>query len=268
MIDIRNFFYRTLFKLKQIPDIKNVKEPLDPNKNVLIPETYMMNNITIGNLPYKKNWEKTYQKGIDPDFRPSLPWYKDLSSIDNLIQDENGIQIIARKESGYGTHGILWSNFKFKYGFIRAKIKLPSVYGAFAAFWTFGGTPESDIFEHCGNWNNKVSVTHHWGFDYGERYGKKSTTHNSRMNKKFKPTEKFYIYEIEINPYKLIWRINGIKVRVMKKGIPGNDNHIIINVGKGCGVNKFDSLSNDAIMNVEWLKIYRTDKPQLKSSMY
>ena len=264
-----NLFYKIMFWIRKFPDISKVKEPKDPNKNLITPEVYMMSGVTIGNLPYiSKEWNRIYQKGTDPEFKPGLPWDdKGEYSPDNVIQTADGIQVIARKEEGIGTYGALWSNFTIKYGIIRAKIKLPFVKGSWTAFWTFNGLPESDIFEHCGDWHNRVTSTHHWGYDYNNNeppepnYGKKSTTNNERVNRKFRPAQRYYIYEIEITPYKMIWRINGRKVRVMKKGI-SNTTHILLTSVKGsyCGSGKYDGLLKDAIMNVEWIKVYRTAK--------
>ena len=170
---------------------------------------------------------------------------------ENIHLTDSCIEIWARKD---GTEGVLFSNFKIKYGIVKALVKLPDVEGAWSAFWLFRGMPELDIFEHCGQWKNQVSVTHHWGYSY-EKGMKKSTLNNERYNESFKPTEQYYVYEVEVTPYEVIYRINGEVTRVMTEGIPSHEQHIILNVSTGDYCDDIP-LKKDAVMKVKWIKVF------------
>ncbi len=213
--------------------------------------TYDASNITIGDLEWKgRYWEKIYEYGKDPMFRHSYPWDREGYPEENVQLTDSCIEIWARTD---GTKGVLFSNFKFKYGIVKALIKLPDVDGAFSAFWLFRDMPELDIFEHCGQWKNQVAVTHHWGYAY-EKGMKKSTSENTRFNEAFKPTEEYYVYEVEVTPYEVIYRINGVVTRVMTEGVPSHEQHIILNVTTGHYCDDIP-LKEDAVMKVKWIKI-------------
>jgi len=214
--------------------------------------TYDASNITIGNLEWKGQiWDKKYEYGKDPMFRYNYPWDQKEFIRDNINLTDSCIEIKAKPD---GTKGVLFSNFKFKYGIVRAMIKLPNSEGAWSAFWLFNGMPELDIFEHCGQWKNQVTVTHHWGYEY-EKGMKKSTLHNERFNKSFSPTEQYYIYEVEVTPYEVIYRINGEVTRIMTEGVPSHEQHIILGVTTGEYCDDIP-LKEDAVMKIKWIKVY------------
>jgi beta-glucanase (GH16 family) len=133
---------------------------------------------------------------------------------------------------------------------VSALIRLPEEQGAWSAFWLFGetGLPENDVFEHCGG-EQYVNVTHHWGYGYDNPELKKHTEWNKRRN--INPNE-WNLYEIEISPYKTIYRINNKVVRSMKRGTSSDRRHILLTCGWGdyCGGN-----SPDAYMEVKWLTL-------------
>ncbi len=238
--------YQELFKKSTIKDYTTVPTPEGKLTR------YNMSEVTIGNLPWKKEWKRIFQDSIDPMFSYQFPWDKSECLRENVIQTDTGINLIARAD---GTKAVLFSNFTFKYGTVRALIKLPDVPGAMSAFWLFEGMPELDVLEHCGQWNNQVAVTHHWGWSY-EPGRKKATRHNLRFNELFTPDEQYYLYEVEITPYKVVYRINGNIVRVMEEGIPSQDLHIILNIGWGNYCDSPEGINEDAVMSVKWLEVY------------
>jgi hypothetical protein len=240
--------YKQSFQRKEVQSTQKYEQAIDETNFT----TYDASNISIGNLEWKgRYWDKIYENGKDPMFRYSYPWDQEGFTRDNIHLTDSCIEIWARTD---GTKGVLFSNFKFKYGIVKALVKLPDVEGAWSAFWLFRGMPELDIFEHCGQWKNQVSVTHHWGYSY-ERGMKKSTLNNERYNKSFKPTEQYYVYEVEVTPYEVIYRINGEITLIMTKGIPSHEQHIILNVSTGdyCGD---IPLKKDAVMKVKWIKVF------------
>ena len=239
--------YKQSFKKKEISSTqKSERSHVEANF-----KTYDATNITIGNLAWNgRSWDKKYEIDKDPMFRYSYPWDQEGFLRENVHLTDSCIEIWARKE---GTAGVLFSNFKIKYGIVKALVKLPDVKGAWSAFWLFRGMPELDIFEHCGQWKNQVSVTHHWGYSY-KKGMKKSTLQNERYNESFKPTEEYYVYEVEVTPYEVIYRINGEVTRVMTEGIPSHEQHIILNVTTGDYCNDIP-LKEDAVMKVKWIKV-------------
>jgi len=244
--------YKQSFRKKQIAStpVYEQKYERDHTESKFI--TYDASNITIGNLEWKgKYWDKIYEYGKDPMFRYSYPWDQEEYPEENIRITDSCIEIWARTD---GTKGVLFSNFKFKYGIVKALVKLPDVDGAWSAFWLFRGMPELDIFEHCGQWENQVSVTHHWGYTY-ERGMKKTTYGNVRFNEAFEPTKKYYVYEVEVTPYEVIYRINGIVTQVMTEGVPSHEQHIILNVTTGDYCENI-ALKEDAVMKVKWIKVF------------
>lgn len=220
---------------------------------------YDMFDVNVGNLEWQgSEWAKVYEPGIDPPFRVGVPWDADDTSKNNIEQHNQKMDIVARKEEGKGNNGVLWSNWGFKHGTIQVLAKFPNIEGAFSAIWMFDGLPEMD-FEHCGQWKNQVTSTSHQGFDYDGPYGKKSTLHNERKNRKFKPTDQYYLYEIYLSPYEMIWYINGLAVRKVCDGISNRDQHLILSVGKGeyCGSVEDGSLPEDARMSVKWVRTFK-----------
>ncbi len=256
-MDIRSLIESWIFRFRKIPPYRTSMLNNTPKGERTL---FKMQDITIGNMPWKKGWEKGYVHGEDPMFRLSKPWAAHESSDDNVKKTSTGITLTQPKEKD-AKSAYLFSNFTIKYGTVRALVKCPCATGMWSAFWLFGksGTPECDIFEHCGEWENEVAVTHHWGYDYGGPYGKKSTLHNARYNKNFNPSKEFYLYEIEFGPYSVVYKINGVVVKRMKKGIPSGENHILFDVVKGqyCGTDPNAELSEDGVMEVKFLEIFK-----------
>lgn len=250
---IKNYIERLRFKYSKIPTWQEAVKRI-PDGSL---RKYYSKDITLGNLEWKKGWTKNYNEDKDPLFVPWRPWNSELSSIDNIKHEGKLLTLTQHKEPN-SKDAYMESNFTIKYGTVRALIKLPNVTGAWSAFWLFGknGMPEHDIIEHCGEWENEVAVTHHWGYDYEENRGKKSTINNGRYNKNFKPTDNYYLYEVELTPYKVTYRINGIKVRTLTKHLSSGENVIIFDVtrGKYCG-NK--ALARNAKMEISFLEIWK-----------
>lgn len=90
-----------------------------------------------------------------------LPWTRDYKG-DAYIRDENvtlndGILTITAKAENYSGHEFTsgaistgYSKFKFKYGYVEARINMPSAQGSWCNFWMLsdGWPPEVDIVEY------------------------------------------------------------------------------------------------------------------------
>lgn len=246
---IRNFISwneKENFKGFLIPSLREALKR-KPKGDLIILD---MSTVSIGNLPWKnEHWKKIFEPGKDPMFKPSLPWDNSYDP-KNIQQTSIGISISSDKL----TRGCIYSNWSIKYGVVQVLAKFPFVEGAWSAIWLFGGLPEFD-FEHCGCWDHQVTATQHWGYDYGEHYGKRQTQYNERRNECFSPTEQFYLYEIELTPYDTIWRINGLPVRHTKKGANSSDQHLIVSTGFGNYCK--GSLKEEAILQVKQIRIYK-----------
>jgi len=250
--EIKDWITSILFRFKRIPNYSEYSTIPKGTRYF-----FNANNIKLGNLEWKdKEWVKLYTYGKDPDFRYNLPYDQDISVREDITFDGEEI-ILTRKPGSDSKTPYLYSNIKIKYGTVRALIKMPKTPGAWSAFWLYGdnGMPEHDIVEHCGG-KDYINVTQHWGYDYKGPRGKKSTLHNTRKNKGIKATDEYYLYEIELGPYKTIYRINGVVTRVMKKHLSSSDHHIIFGTGMGdyCG----NIIPNkDSIMRIKYIEIFK-----------
>ena len=254
---MRNLLERIYFMLCKIPTWQEAIERI-PEGSIT---KYDMSKVTIGDMPYKKDWTPKYIEGVSPQFRIGREWAKDMTDPASITQWATTMKLKLQREANTKDAWIQ-SNFRIKYGTVRALIKLPNVKGAHSAFWLFGGLPEMDVLEHCGGWENKVSVTHHHGYDYNNvpnPKGKKMTHNNARYNKKFKPRDEFYLYEVELSPYKIVYKINGVKVRTLKRGLSSGENKVIFDVVKNsyCQTTTESVLDDDAVMIVDFLEVYK-----------
>jgi len=249
MITLRNLYYKIKFYLFGVS-----KEPIYDKTNSYIYDYFK--TLSVGKISQNKRW------------RNGLPWehygvYKGSDPKRVFIKD-NKLNLVVDWNKDYNcpTRGLLYSNFDIKHGIFRIRAKVSSIDGIGSALWTFGdnGMPEIDILETCGQRCKKISNIHHWGYDYEKKLGKTSTLNNSLSSSNFKPSEEFYVYEIEFTPYKIIWRINGVVTKVEKRGIPTNKQHLILSVcqSERCGNSKFENLGiYPSGMEVDWVEVIK-----------
>ena len=253
-MDCKSFIEKILFLFKRVPSYEEYLSNEDTPEGV--EHVYDMSRASLGDLPWMSGYTKNYEEGIDPEFRTSLPWDQDGFDAQNITQIPGEYLKLTKPAGVHTKDALLYSNFSMKHGTVRALVKMPKVKGAFSAFWLFDGLPELDILEHCGQWKRKYACTHHWGYDYGEDYGKKSTLHNTRFNFKLNFNSDWYVLEAEVSPYKVVYKINGVKVRSVKRGVPSGELHIILNVGYGEYCNSKEGVIEDADLLVKWVKTY------------
>lgn len=211
---------------------------------------YYMADIEIGN---KKDWIEGYQKdyveGYDPPFRSGLPWDNDSFDPDNIIQVSGDYMMLIKKPEDL-KGALIYSNFTIKYGTVRALVKLPVVEGLMSAFWLFDGLPEMDIFEHYGK-RRAFNCTHHWGYDYGEKYGKKSTLHNERYNRRLDFQTQWYVFEIELSPYFVTYKINGVTVKRLTRHLSNREQHVILDITKDLDYDSYDETGKLFVKKIE-----------------
>lgn len=202
--------------------------------------------------PFHKPWRYNYPYG---DLNNSYSFHDHSMLSIQKKNDDNYLDINVSKIKNSYYHGVLYSNFAYKYPVFRVIAKLPEGKGMWSAIWTIGslGMPEIDI-EHCSSWMNSVTSTIHWGYDYKRGYKKQKG--NKIKAKSFNPTVNYYCYEIEVTPYSVIWKINGIMIQKYKNPVPDDLLHLIIGTGMGtyCDTTGFSKYSTMKVSEVQVLK--------------
>ncbi len=152
------------------------------------------------------------------------------------------------KEFDY-TSGLLCSgnHFRAKYGKIEAKIKLESASGIFHAFWLGGDTmvPQIDIFKL---YNNKLLLSTF----FGHPEVKGGIKHDTSTLNAAKFVGKQFIYSIEWDADKIIWRINNLEVKTQTENIPQDSMYIVLNSGVVGDQNMIPSK-----MEIDWIRCYQ-----------
>jgi hypothetical protein len=125
----------------------------------------------------------------------------------------------------------------WKYPRIKAWLKLPEGKGHWASIFTYGndGPPEVDIFEWCKQWGSRINMTMHKG--YRDKIGIWSSKRN-RLRVPGLTNGRLYCFEVELQPMRTIWRLNGIVTKVRKQSVDNQQRILIINVvSDRCGDN-------------------------------
>ncbi len=138
--------------------------------------------------------------------------YKD----DNVIVSEGTIKLIAKQESAlwFGqtrqyTSGMIHStnSFKFYYGKIEIRAKIPYGMGFWPAFWLYGDEGnEIDIFEFGCQQPSKLYTNVHTTYnnqhyDWSEEYNGTNFSNN------------FHNYSVEWEPNQIIFKVDGNEIR-------------------------------------------------------
>jgi hypothetical protein len=147
------------------------------------------------------------------------------------------------------TSGLLSSgdHFRTKFGKVEAKIKLESVSGIFHAFWLAGDTmvPQIDVFKL---YDNKLLLSTFWGHpDMKGGIRQSTTTLNAS-----KFVGKQFIFSIEWDAEKIVWRINNLEVKTQTENIPQNSMYVTLNsgvLGEQAGVS--------SKMEIDWIRCYQ-----------
>jgi beta-glucanase (GH16 family) len=192
--------------------------------------------------------------------------YTDLPA--NVIVQNGVLKITAKKESSggeaYSSARIVTDNkFKFTYGKIEVRAKLPTGGGTWPAIWMLGqnyatnewpACGEIDIMEHVGNSQNVIHGTLHYpGRFGGSADGASKTVPNVSS---------------EFHVYKAIWSPASIKIYVDETlvhsvsnaaSLPFNsDFFLILNVAMGGNFGgNIDPAFTQSSMEVDYVKVYQ-----------
>ncbi|GIZ10531.1 hypothetical protein FUMI01_32550 [Flavobacterium sp. UMI-01] len=187
------------------------------------------------------------------------------NSTDNAVVSGGTLKIIAKKSGSAYTSARLKSEgkFKFTYGKIEVRAKLPVGGGTWPAIWMLGSDyatntwpacGEIDIMEHKGNQPNVIHGTLHYpGNSGGNGNGNTTTITNASS---------------EFHVYKAIWSPASVKIYVddvlfhtvaNSSSLPFNkDFFMILNVAMGGTFGgTIDTAFTQGTMEVDYVRVYQ-----------
>ena len=190
------------------------------------------------------------------------------NSKDNSYVSDGTLKIVARKETMYSSNYtsarmITKNKYSFKYGYVEARIALPSSMGIWPAFWMLGtnidqvGWPacgEIDIMEAVNNNNTVYSTIHYKNATGHEEYG---------QNFNVADRTSFHTYGFEWTETKLSGYVDNIKIFETnndgyKANSFNNELYILLNVavgGQWPGYNIADNFPQ--VMTVDYVRVYQ-----------
>ncbi|MDR1666118.1 MAG: family 16 glycosylhydrolase [Bacteroidales bacterium] len=186
---------------------------------------------------------------------------------DNLSVADSVLSIETRPEK---TNGISWhplvgfipcefpytsgivstaKAFRFRYGKIEAKMKVPANKAAYHAFWLASdkALPQINIF------------TYEKGrFYMGNFWGKLKDTGGANSDVTAVTgafAGKSYLFSLEWTKNRLTWTINGVTIKTMKFGIPSEPLYIAMASGVRKGR---QTLSTPVKFEIDWIRYYQS----------
>jgi len=217
--------------------------------------------------PNSENW--TYDLGAGGWGNNESQTYTNNSS---NVKVEDGLLKITAKANGSGyTSSRLKSQglFKFTYGRVDVRAKLPSSAGTWPAIWMLGSNfttvswprcGEIDIMEQTGTDKNKVLGTCHW-FDTASSsyagYGLDTTVSNT--------SSEFHVYSVEWNANSITIFVDDVQYYVLSSGSSSiantpfdKDFFLILNVAMGgtLGGNIPANFTEDS-MEIDYVRVYQ-----------
>ena len=139
------------------------------------------------------------------------------SSSDNAYVSNGSLKITARKER-YGNFNytsarmITKGKFQFHYGYIEARLAVPSMTGIWPAFWMLGANIDQVSWPQCGeidnmeavNFNDDVYSTLHWNENGHRESGSGAYNINDRT--------KYQIYGLEWTESAFIFYVDDVEM--------------------------------------------------------
>jgi beta-glucanase (GH16 family) len=190
------------------------------------------------------------------------------NSATNVIVQGGSLKITAKKESSggeaYSSARLVSDNkFKFKYGKIEVRAKLPTGAGTWPAIWMLGqnyatnpwpACGEIDIMEHVGNNQNVIHGTLH----YPGRFGGSADTGSKTIAN----------VSTEFHVYKAVWSPASIKIYADETlihsvansaSLPFNsDFFLILNVAMGGNLGgNIDPAFTQSSMEIDYVRVYQ-----------
>lgn len=194
------------------------------------------------NLPDDK-WNRCYPsaQANGCSNKPELQWYQSS----NVNVADGLLHLTAKKENVNGfnytsgmvttgpleKHAGLDNNFAFKYGYVEARVKVPSGQGLWPAFWLLpadgSGPPEIDMLEVLGNDPKTAYATVHWGT---EQASKSISTINTTDF-----SDGFHTVGMRWDKNSIEWFYDGVRVKrfVGTDQIPHTDMFLVADLAVG-----------------------------------
>ena len=194
---------------------------------------------------------------------------------ENAFVEDGALNIVARKESYPGANYdytsarmITKDKVEFAYGYIEARLAVPSMMGIWPAYWMLGanfdevGWPtcgEIDIMEAINNQKNVVYSTLHWKYTPGN-----SQADHGNGGHNIDDRTKYHIYGMDWTSEKITMYVDGVETFSM--GINGGNgleafqkpHFFILNVavgGQWPGYTIADSFPQT--MYVDYIRVYQ-----------
>ena len=146
---------------------------------------------------------------------------------DNLLDAANGQPYLSGVITSY-------DSFKFTYGYVEARAKVPFGRGLWSAFWLLNAyyvdlKPEIDIMEHIGHDRDVLFHTYHYYDSNGEL---RSTESMATAGIDF--TSEFHTYGVDWRPGKITFYIDGIERHsISDPNVSAQEMYIIANTAIG-----------------------------------
>ena len=136
------------------------------------------------------------------------------------------------------------NGYRNKYGIYEAKVRIADS-GVTQAFSLMSDqiVPHIDIFKFS---NGKLLSGNFWQNGSGIKKSISST-------RGVKYTKDFYIYSLEWQPGKLVWRVNGVIFKEQTTGLPDNDMFMVFNSSLK---EKSNQKGIPSIMEIDWIRVY------------
>lgn len=190
----------------------------------------------------------------------------------NVSVSNGALVITARKESAGGksyTSGLVETggdqygyptSFTFQYGYIEARIRIPSGQGLWPAFWMwpadYADPPELDIMEILGHQPGILYMaTHYPGGTAEYNYSGADLS------------QEYHVYGCEWTPTSVVWYLDGVeRARLTDPAkIPQEAMYLILNLAVG---GDWPGPVSDSVlpatMQVDWVRVYQ--KPAVATS--
>jgi beta-glucanase (GH16 family) len=186
----------------------------------------------------------------------------------NVIVQGGNLKITAKKEASGGaayssTRLKTDAKFKFKYGKIEIRAKLPTGAGTWPAIWMLGqnyatnpwpACGEIDIMEHVGNNQNVIlSTLHYPGHSGGNGNSGSKTIPNV--------STEFHVYKAIWSPTLVVTYVDDVVIHSVPNdsSLPFNsDFFLILNVAMGGNLGgNIDPAFTQSSMEIDYVKVYQ-----------
>ena len=254
-----NIFIITLSLISFVSPLKAVPE----NYNLIFKQDFTSEE------DFESNWDYELGTGDWGWGNNEKQYYR--TSKNNLYIQDNQLHIKAVKEkiqnNEYTSARIITKKtFKFTYGYIKARIKLPKGKGIWPAFWMLGSNFDEVSWPYCGeidiieaiNDDDVIYNTVHWFDDETQKqadYGKTLTVKNR---------DDFHIYELLWDESKIVVYIDEVQTFIIdianiKTNAFTKEFFLILNVAVGGNFPGFeiDDSKFPLEMVVDYIEVYQ-----------